>query len=81
MADGSWRYWSGGCHSSIGWARQGKASVGDAVSKLHKLLPESEWRALVSAHRSLPAWMAKKPSALGRIAPELALSSWARRRL
>lgn len=24
----------------------GKASVGDAVSKLHKLLPESEWRAL-----------------------------------
>ncbi|MDH1557844.1 DUF6088 family protein [Ectopseudomonas chengduensis] len=37
----------------------GKASVGDAVSKLHKLLPESEWRDLVSAHRSLPAWMAK----------------------
>ena len=36
-----------------------KASVGDAVSKLHKLLPESEWWALVSAHRSLPAWMAK----------------------
>ncbi|CAE6925912.1 conserved protein of unknown function [Ectopseudomonas oleovorans] len=43
----------------LGKARQGKASVGDAVSKLHKLLPESEWWALVSAHRSLPAWMAK----------------------
>lgn len=24
MADGSWRYWSGGCHSSIGLAGQGK---------------------------------------------------------
>ena len=36
----------------------GEASVGDAVSKLHKLLPESEWGALVSSHRSLPIWMA-----------------------
>ncbi len=36
----------------------GEASVGDAVSKLHKLLPESEWVALVSSHRSLPIWMA-----------------------
>jgi len=36
----------------------GEASVGDAVSKLHKLLPENEWGALVSAHRSLPIWMA-----------------------
>ncbi|WP_341844483.1 DUF6088 family protein [Ectopseudomonas guguanensis] len=36
----------------------GEASAGDAVSKLHELLPESEWGALVSAHRSLPIWMA-----------------------
>ncbi|WP_244185484.1 DUF6088 family protein [Ectopseudomonas oleovorans] len=36
----------------------GEASVGYAVFKLHKLLPESEWGALVSAHRSLPIWMA-----------------------
>ncbi|WP_390891953.1 hypothetical protein [Ectopseudomonas oleovorans] len=38
--------------------KDGEASVGDAVSKLHKLLPENEWGALVSAHRSLPIWMA-----------------------
>lgn len=36
----------------------GEASVGYAVFKLHKLLPESEWGDLVSAHRSLPIWMA-----------------------
>lgn len=43
--------------TTVDWL--GKASVEDAVSKLHKLLPEREWRALVSAHRSWPVWMAK----------------------